>query len=43
VEHISLALQRGQLTGSRRFVDEIAKKMERRVEFRGPGRPQKMK
>ena len=43
VEHISLALQRGQLTGSRRFVDEIAKKMERRVEFRGPGRPQKAK
>ena len=41
LEHISLALQRGQLTGSSRFVDEIAEKTERRVDFRGPGRPRK--
>ena len=41
VEHISLALQRGQLTGSSRFVDEIAQKIDRRVEFRGPGRPRR--
>lgn len=41
VGHISLALQRGQLTGSMRFVDEIAAKIERRVEFRGPGRLKK--
>jgi hypothetical protein len=31
--------KRGQLTGSLRFVDEIEKKIERRVEFREPGRP----
>jgi len=30
------------LTGSLRFVDEIEKKFERRVEFRGPGRPRKV-
>jgi len=35
---IRKSLQRGQLTGSPRFVDEI----ERRVEFRGPGRPRKV-
>ena len=34
--------KRGQLTGSLRFVDEIEKKIERRVEFRGPGRPRKV-
>ena len=42
LEHISLALQREQLTGSSRFVDEIARKMARRVEFRGPGRPKNL-
>jgi len=41
LEQICLALQRGQLTGSMRFVDEIAEKIERRVEFRGPGRPRR--
>ena len=41
LEHIGLALQRGQLTGSSRFVDEIAEKTEKRVDFRGPGRPRK--
>jgi len=40
---IRQSLQRGQLTGSARFVDEIARKIERRVEFRGPGRPKKEK
>jgi len=40
-EQIRLALQRGQLTGSCRFIDEVAEKMERRVEFRGPGRPKR--
>lgn len=41
-ELIRKSLQRGQLTGSPRFVDEIEKKIERRVEFRGPGRPRKV-
>ena len=43
VEHIRQSLQRGQLTGSSRFVDEIEIKTERRVEFRGQGRPRKNK
>ena len=38
---IRQALQRGQLTGSSRFVDEIEKKIARRVKFRGQGRPSK--
>ncbi len=38
---IRQSLQRGQLTGSKRFVDEIERKIERRVEFRGQGRPRK--
>ena len=41
-EQIRLALQRGQLTGSKKFVDEIELKIERRVEFRGQGRPKKL-
>jgi len=41
-ELIRKSLQRGQLTGSPGFVDEIEKKIERRVEFRGPGRPRKV-
>ena len=40
---IRQSLQRGQLTGSSSFVDEIEKKIARRVEFRGQGRPRKMK
>ncbi len=36
---IRAAVQRGQLTGSRRFVDEVAQMLGRRVEFRGRGRP----
>lgn len=38
---IRQSLQRGQLTGSKSFVDEIERKIERRVEFRGQGRPRK--
>jgi putative transposase len=40
-ELIRQSLQRGQLTGSIRFVDEIEKKIKRRVECRGRGRPKK--
>lgn len=40
-ELIRQSLQRGQLTGGKGFVDEIEKKIERRVEFRGQGRPKK--
>lgn len=36
---IRQALQRGQLTGNNRFVEEVAKKIGRRVEFRKQGRP----
>ncbi len=42
-ERIRQALQRGQLTGSPGFIDEIAKKLHMRVEFRGRGRPRKPK
>ena len=37
------ALQRGQLTGSERFVDEIDRKLGVRVERQGQGRPAKCK
>ncbi len=40
---IRQSLQRGQLTGSDRFVGEIEEKIQRRVEFRGQGRPGKGK
>ena len=40
-ELIRQSLQRGQLTGSTRFVEEIEHKIEKRVEFRGQGRPRK--
>jgi len=40
---IRQSLQRGQLTGGSRFVDEIERKIARRVEFRGQGRPSKAK
>jgi putative transposase len=36
------SLQREQLTGSSRFIDEIEQKIERRIEFRGQGRPKKV-
>ena len=35
------AVQRGQLTGGNAFVDEIERKLARRVELRGQGRPKK--
>ena len=36
---IRKSIQRGQLTGSLRFIDEIENKTNRRIEFRGQGRP----
>ena len=36
---IQQALQRNQLTGGSRFVDEIERRTGVRVEFRGTGRP----
>jgi putative transposase len=39
LELIRKSIQRGQLTGSQRFIDEIEQKTNRRVEFRGQGRP----
>ncbi len=41
LEQIRQAIQRGQLTGKRRFVEEVESKVGRRIEFRGPGRPSK--
>ncbi len=38
-EMICSALQRGQLTGNERFVDEVATMIGRRIEHRQPGRP----
>jgi putative transposase len=40
-ELIKDAVRRNQLTGCGRFVDEIEKKLGRRVELRGRGRPKK--
>jgi putative transposase len=37
------ALQRAQLTGTRRFIDEIEQIVGRRIEHRAPGRPRKEK
>ena len=37
------AAQRGQLTGGSRFVEEVSKKIGRRIELRGQGRPMKEK
>ncbi|WP_089936280.1 transposase [Candidatus Entotheonella palauensis] len=36
------AIQRGQLTGSDRFIDEVAAKIGRRIDRRGQGRPKKL-
>ncbi len=38
---LRLALERGQLTGDERFRTEVAKRIGRRIEFRGRGRPKK--
>jgi len=40
-DQIRRAIQRGQLTGAIKFIDEIEEKMGKRVEFRGQGRPRK--
>ena len=42
IELIRSALQRGQLTGSARFVDEIERVQGQRIELRGQGRPRKL-
>ena len=36
------AIQRGQLTANKKFAKEISKKVGRRLELRGPGRPRKV-
>ncbi len=36
---IRVAAQRGQLTGSSRFADEVERRIGQRIELRGPGRP----
>ena len=41
-DHIRSAVQRGQLTGGARFVDEIESILGRRVENRGPGRTRRV-
>ncbi len=38
-EQIREAMQRGQLTGGNRFVEDVARTIGRRVERRGRGRP----
>ena len=40
-QQIKHALQRGQLTGSTRFIDEVERRLGLRIEHRGPGRPRK--
>jgi len=37
------AVQRGQLTGRNSYIDEIERKLARRVELREQGRPRKSK
>jgi len=40
---IRQGIQRGQLTGTNRFIDEVAKKIGIRIELRGQGRPKGVK
>ena len=40
-EMIRKTVQRGQLTGSCRFVEDVAEKIGRRIKFRGQGRLKK--
>jgi len=40
-ELIRQSLQRGQLTGSNKFIDQIEQKLKKRVGFRGQGRPKR--
>jgi len=39
IERIREAAQRGQLTGSNCFIEKVAEKIGRRIEFRKQGRP----
>ena len=41
MEMLRRAIQRGQLTGGNKFVEEVSEKIGRRIEFRGQGRPKK--
>ncbi|MBU1568711.1 MAG: transposase [Proteobacteria bacterium] len=41
MELIRGAIQRGQLTGTNQFIEEIEAKVGKRIEFRGQGRPRK--
>lgn len=38
---ISGALQRGQLTGTTMFIEEVEQRLGIRIEYRGQGRPRK--
>jgi len=40
-ELIRKAVQRGQLTGRTKFIEEVSRRMGVRVEIRGQGRPKK--
>lgn len=42
LELIRGAVQCGQLTGNQRFVDEVERIIDRRVEYRAQGRPAKV-
>ena len=42
-ELLRQAVQKGQLTGSAQFIEEVAVKVGRRIELRGQGRPVKRK
>ena len=41
-DRIRAAVQRGQLTGDGHFVSEVARRLGRRVELRGRGRPKQV-
>jgi putative transposase len=41
LEMIRKAIQRGQLTGSSGFIEEVFTSIHRRIELRGQGRPEK--
>ena len=38
---INKALQRGKLTGSNRFIEDVEQRLGQRIENRGPGRPRR--
>ena len=41
MDQIRRAVQRGQLTGGQKFIEEIQEKVGKRIEFRGQGRPRR--